>query len=174
MSWIARLLGRREEPEVPPAPPAPTTAEILASAHQVEQQIAGKVPAAVTARVLRITRTVDDMAPRLDRLGAGSQQAHTVVATATSYLPEAVGGYLRLPRDFADRRVVSKGKTSLMVLCDQLDLLGVTLDKISDAVSREDANALVAHGQFLAEKFGASSLALAPDAGLDTPQRELP
>ena len=83
MSWIARLLGRRQEPDVPAAPPAPTTAEILASAHQVEQQIAGKVPAAVTARVLRITRTVDDMAPRLDRLGAGSQQAHTVVATAS-------------------------------------------------------------------------------------------
>ena len=112
MSWFARLRGRRREPEVPAAPPAPTTADIVASAHQVEQQIAGKVPAAVTARVLRITRTVDEMAPRLDRLGAGSRQAHTVVATATSYLPEAVGGYLRLPRDFADRRVVSKGKTS--------------------------------------------------------------
>ncbi|GEK20177.1 hypothetical protein [Cellulomonas xylanilytica] len=175
MSWIARLLGRRQEPEVVvEASPAPTTADILASAHQVEQQIAGRVPAAVTARVLRITRTVDDMAPRLDRLGAGSQQAHTVVATATSYLPEAVGGYLRLPRDFADRRVVFKGKTSLMVLCDQLDLLGVTLDKISDAVSREDANALVAHGAFLAEKFAGSSLALAPEAGLDTPQVEQP
>jgi len=174
MSWFARLRGRRREPEAPAAPPAPTTADIVASAHRVEQQIEGKVPAAVTARVLRITRTVDEMAPRLDRLGAGSRQAHTVVATATSYLPEAVGGYLRLPRDFADRRVVSKGKTSLMVLCDQLDLLGLTLDKISDAVSREDANALVAHGQFLAEKFGDSSLALAPDAGLDTPQVERP
>lgn len=174
MSWFARLRGRRREPELPPAPPAPTTADIVASAHQVEQQIAGRVPAAVTARVLRITRTVDEMAPRLDRLGAGSLQAHTVVATATSYLPEAVGGYLRLPRDFADRRVVSKGKTSLMVLCDQLDLLGVTLDKISDAVSREDANALVAHGLFLAEKFGGTSLALAPEAGLDTPQVERP
>lgn len=174
MSWLDRLLGRRQEPEAVEVPPAPTTADIVASAHQVEQQIAGRVPAAVTARVLRITRTVDDMAPRLDRLGAGSRQAHTVVATATSYLPEAVNGYLRLPRDFADRRVVSKGKTSLMVLCDQLDLLGVTLDKISDAVSREDANALVAHGAFLAEKFGGSSLALAPEAGLDTPQVEQP
>ena len=177
MSWLDRLRGRRQEPEIaagPVVPAAPTTAEILASAHQVEQQIAGKVPAAVTARVLRITRTVDDMAPRLDRLGAGSRQAHTVVATATSYLPEAVGGYLRLPRDFADRRVVHQGKTSLMVLCDQLDLLGVTLDKISDAVSREDANALVAHGAFLAEKFAGSSLALAPEAGLDTPQVERP
>ena len=63
-----------------------------------------------------------------------------------------------------------------MVLCDQLDLLGVTLDKISDAVSREDADALVAHGRFLAEKFGSASSAWldldAPEApALDTAGR---
>jgi hypothetical protein len=171
MSWFGRLRGRARQPELPPEPPVPTSAEIVASAHAVEQQIVGRVPAAVTARVHGITRTVEEMAPRLDRLGAGSHQAFTVVATATSYLPEAVGGYLRLPRDFADRRVVSKGKTSLMLLCDQLDLLDLTLDKISDAVSRQDADALVAHGLFLAEKFGGgSSLELSPDAGRDTPQ----
>src|SRR6186997_661213 len=133
MSWFARLLGRRQEPETPEVAPAPTTAEILASAHQVEQQIAGRVPAAVTARVLRITRTVDDMAPRLDRLGAGSRQAHTVVATATSYLPEAVGGYLRLPRDFANSRPIEGGKTALMILIDQLELLASTMSKMLDA-----------------------------------------
>ena len=174
MSWFGRR-GRRRQPEVPALPPPPTSAEIVASAHAVEQQIVGRVPAAVTARVHAIVRTVEEMAPRLDRLGGGSQQAYTVVATATSYLPEAVGGYLRLPRDFADRRVVSKGKTSLMVLCDQLDLLDVTLDKISDAVSHADADALVAHGLFLAEKFGGgSSLELAPGAGADTPQPDSP
>ena len=173
MSWFGRLRGR--QPDLPEPPPAPTSADILASTHAVEQLIVGRVPAAVTARVHGIARTVEEMAPRLDRLGAGSQQAYTVVATATSYLPEAVGGYLRLPRDFADRRVVSRGKTSLMVLCDQLDLLGVTLDKISDAVSRADADALVAHGLFLAEKFGGGSgLELAPGAGVDTPQLEQP
>jgi len=170
MSWLGdvvdRLRGRPRPAELAPAPPTPpTSAEILASVRSVEQQVAGKVPAAVVARVHGIARTIEDMAPRLDRFGVGSRQAHTVVATATSYLPEAVGGYLRLPREFADRRVVSHGKTSLMVLCDQLDLLGVTLDKISDAVSREDAQALVAHGQFLAEKFGESALAITPDLG---------
>ncbi|WP_051640058.1 hypothetical protein [Cellulomonas sp. URHE0023] len=175
MSWFGRLRGQRRQPEVPAEPPPPTSAEIVASAHAVEQQIVGRVPAAVTARVHGIARTVEVMAPRLDRLGAGSHQAFTVVATATSYLPEAVGSYLRLPRDFADRRVVSKGKTSLMLLCDQLDLLDLTLDKISDAVSRQDADALVAHGLFLAEKFGGgSSLELAPDAGRDTPQAGSP
>jgi len=169
MGWfsdvIGRLGGRSPAPEPEYEVPAPpTSAEILASVERVEQQIEGRVPPAVTARVHRITGTVEEMVPRLDRLGGGSQQAHTVVATATSYLPEAVGAYLRLPRDFADRRVVAQGKTSLMLLCDQLDLLGATLTKISDAVSRQDANALVAHGQFLAEKFGASSLEL-PGAG---------
>ncbi|WP_240200848.1 hypothetical protein [Cellulosimicrobium cellulans] len=175
MGWfsdvIGRLGGRSPAPE--PAlelPAPPTSAEILASVERVEQQIEGRVPPAVTARVHRITGTVEEMVPRLDRLGGGSQQAHTVVATATSYLPESVGAYLRLPRDFADRRVVAQGKTSLMLLCDQLDLLGVTLDKISDAVSRADAAALVAHGAFLAEKFRDSSIALDPGAGQGTPQ----
>ena len=166
MGWFQNLFGggRSRPPEVPVLPPAPTSADILASVDAVQAQIDGRVPPAVTARVNRIARTVDDMAPRLDRLGGGSAQAHTVVATATSYLPEAVDAYLRLPRDFADRRVVDRGKTSLMILCDQLDLLGATIDKISDAVSRADAVALVAHGRFLEEKFGASSGLTLPGA----------
>jgi hypothetical protein len=147
-------------------PPAPTSAEILSSIAEIQTETTGKVPPIVTARINRIANTVAVMVPRLDQLGGGSAQAHTVVSTATSYLPEAVGGYLRLPREFADRRAVYKGKTSLMLLCDQLDLLGATLDKISDAVSRADAAALVAHGQFLAEKFQATSSLTLPSEPL--------
>ena len=83
--------------------------------------------------------------------------------TATSYLPEAVAAYLRLPREFADRRPVSNGKTSLTILCDQLDLLGAKMDDVFDAACRADADALIAHGQFLAEKFGSGALALDPN-----------
>jgi hypothetical protein len=163
MSWWRRLFGggRTEEAEQTVTIPAPpTTEQIVTAVDAVLERASGRAPAAVTARVQRVAETVHEMAPRLDRLGAGSQQAHTVVATATSYLPEAVDAYLRLPRDFADRRVVDRGKTSLMILCDQLDLLGATIDKISDAVSRADAVALVAHGRFLEEKFGTSGLTL--------------
>ncbi|WP_020013222.1 hypothetical protein [Promicromonospora sukumoe] len=162
MGWWQRIFGGgRPEEEQPVAVPAPpTTEQIVTSVDAVLARASGKAPAAVTARVQRVVETVHEMVPRLDRLGPGSQQAHTVVATATSYLPEAVDAYLRLPRDFADRRVVDRGKTSLLILCDQLDLLGATLDKISDAVSRADAVALVAHGRFLEEKFGTSGLTL--------------
>lgn len=161
MSWLDNMLGRgsarsTQESTEPPAPP--TSAQILAAVEAVEQRIAGRVPAVVSARVHRIAIRVAEMVPRLDRMGVASLEAHTVVATATSYLPEAVDAYLRLPRDFADRRVVANGKSSLMLLCDQLDLLAVTLGRISDAVSRQDAKALVAHGDFLAEKFAPGAL----------------
>jgi hypothetical protein len=60
-----------------------------------------------------------------------------------------------------------------MILIDQLDLLGSTMDKVFDAVNRADAAALVAHGRFLAEKFGTGStggsLALGPTTSTPAP-----
>lgn len=173
---LARLSGRRRAPERLALPGAPTAQDLLDSLARVEAMVAdGAVPGVVSARVGRVAQTVRDTIPRLGTLGAGSPQAYSVMATATDYLPEAVGGYLRLPRQWADSRPVDGGRTSLMVLVDQLDLLASTMDKVFDAVCRADAAALVAHGRFLAEKFGTAStgggLSLdpgplpAPDAG---------
>jgi hypothetical protein len=165
---FARLSGRRREPERPVLPKVPTSDDLLAALDAVESMVArGVVPAPVASRVSRVSRTVRDTIPRLSNLGAGSQQAYNVMATATDYLPEAIDGYLRLPRQWADSRPVDRGKTSLMILIDQLDLLAATMDKVFDAVCRADAAALVAHGRFLAEKFGHAStgggLARGPD-----------
>jgi hypothetical protein len=52
---------------------------------------------------------------------------------------------------------VDGGRSSLLVLIDQLDILGRTMDQVLDAVNASDAVALVAHGRFLAEKFGPAS-----------------
>jgi hypothetical protein len=41
-----------------------------------------------------------------------------------------------------------------MLLVDQLDLLGTTMDKVYDAVCRADAEAIIVHGAFLEQKFG--------------------
>lgn len=160
-SWWRRLLGSN--------PPLPTTtlpnSDPLATLTALERHIAGKVPAAVSARVTRIAVTIRDTVPRLDQLGLGSQQAHSVLRTATTYLPEAIGAYLRLPRRYADQRPIRGGKTSLMVLCDQLDLLASKMDEVFVAVCASDADALVAHGRFLTEKFGHGSLSLDRDLG---------
>jgi hypothetical protein len=149
-----RLLGRRPEPPRLELPPVKTSAQLVEELDAFEAGLDQRVPPAVASRVARVTGVVRETIPRLDQLGAGSYQAHSVVATATSYLPEAVGGYLRLPRKFADSRPIENGKTALMLLCDQLDLLGYKMDQVFDAVCRADAAALVAHGAFLAEKFG--------------------
>lgn len=170
---IGRLTGRRarSEPERPSLPPVPTAADLLAALDAVETLVAdAAVPTPVESRVDRVTAVVREAVPRLDRLGSGSEQAYIVMATATDYLPQAVGAYLRLPRDWANSRPVDQGRSSLMVLIDQLDLLARTMDQVLDAVNRSDAAALVAHGQFLAEKFGTQAsggqLRLGPpDAG---------
>ncbi|MEO6510427.1 MAG: hypothetical protein ABIO16_05515 [Nocardioides sp.] len=136
-------------------PAAPTEADILASLPRVEAMLAdGTAPAVIRSRVSRVDRTIRETLPKLSQLGWGSADAYAVVATATDYLPEAVGGYLRLPRDWANSRPIEGGRTALMVLIDQLELLASTMDKMLDAANRADAQALIAHGRFLQEKFG--------------------
>jgi hypothetical protein len=156
-SWFG-FGSKRPDPEPEATHHVPTSQELLDAVDRVEQQAKdGKVPGMVQSRLGRVARTVRDTVPRLDTLGAGSPQAYNVMATATNYLPDAIGGYLRLPRQWADSRPVDRGKTPLMILIDQLDLLGATMDKVFDAVCREDAQALVVHGRFLEEKFGAAA-----------------
>jgi hypothetical protein len=137
--------------------------EILTSLDRLQIVLAGKVPDLVAARIDRIANVVRETVPRLGNLGPGSLTAHDMLRTATSYLPEAIASYLRLPRSFADNRPVSNGKTSLSVLCDQLDLLASKMDDVFDAVCRADADALIAHGRFLADKFGSGTLAINPE-----------
>ena len=161
--------GKKQAPEpIIEVPPAPTSESLSVALDAVEAMAReGSVPPMVMARLLRVTKIVRATIPRLDSLGTGSFSAYNVMATATDYLPGAIGGYLRLPRDWADSRPVDRGKTSLLILIDQLDLLGATMDKVYDAVNRADAEALVVHGRFLQEKFGAASggeLGLPPGA----------
>jgi hypothetical protein len=159
---VGYLVARRRRRHASPVAPVDDDAATLASLDQLVTQIRGRVPDAVQARVERVAGTVRQTIPRLDHLGANSVQAHAVVRTATSYLPEAVAAYLRLPRDYADRRPVAGGKTSLTILCDQLDLLGSKMDDLFDAACRADADALIAHGRFLADKFSTGALAIDP------------
>lgn len=165
-SWLGRLRGE-EDPPAGAVPAPPTEQDILAALNRVNAMLAdGDAPPVVTTRVQRIARTIRDTLPRLRQLGVGSMEGYSVMATATDYLPEAVGGYLRLPRDWADTRPVDGYKTSLMVLVDQLELLATTMEEILDAANRADAQALVAHGLFLQAKFGAPS---GPDLTLGPP-----
>jgi hypothetical protein len=154
-SWLG--MDKPETP-APVLPGPPTNDQLLAALGQVELMARdGSVPGVVMSRLLRVTGIVRETIPRLPNLGLGSPQGYSVMATATDYLPVAIGNYLRLPRDWADSRPIENGKSSVMLLVDQLDLLGSTMDKVYDAVCRADAEAIVIHGQFLQQKFGAAA-----------------
>ncbi len=159
--WVGRVFGRQPAPApdlIPTGPSAPTETDILAALEELQRSVSGGVvPAVVNSRVTKISQTVRDTMPRLRNVGLQSVEAYSVMATATDYLPEAIGAYTRLPRQWADSRPIDNGKTSLMLLIDQLDLLGATMDAIFDAAVRVDADALIAHGRFLQEKFGHAS-----------------
>ncbi|WP_432557979.1 hypothetical protein [Granulicoccus sp. GXG6511] len=155
LDWVRGVNEKLEPQGATTTPPVPTENDIL-NALDRTQQLArdAKLHPFVLARVNRVARVIRDTLPRMKSVGLGSSDAYAVMATATDYLPEALGGYLRLPRDWADSRPIDNGKTSLMLLIDQLDLLGATMDKIFDAVARADADALIAHGRFLTARFG--------------------
>ena len=155
---LRRWLGLAE-PDPPPVPGAGNVPSgPLQAVAALEARAAGAgLPPVVASRLERICATVRQTLPRLDALGTGSGAAHDVIAVTTDYLPSALDGYLRLPRDWADSRPVDGGRTALMVLVDQLDLIAATMDRVYDAVCRADAEALVLQGRFLAERLGAAS-----------------
>lgn len=156
MGLFAWLRGDQKpaDPATLAAPP-PTKEDIEEALAKAERMaLEGNAPTPVLARVLRITTVVKAILPRMSSLGLESQDGYTVVAMATDYLPESLAGYLALPRDWADTRPVANGKSSLLLLVDQLDLLSLTIARMYDAINRMDAAGLVAQGAFLNAKFG--------------------
>jgi hypothetical protein len=132
-----------------------------ALAHQVAA-IRGKVPDEVYRKVVSTQQTILGILPKIDRLGPGSQDAFVVQKTVTDYLPSTLQAYLNLPRAYASVHRFGDGRTAAQVLLDQLTLLDKKLDDVADAVNKNDADALLANGRFLEDRFGGSALNLPP------------
>ena len=132
-----------------------------ALSHQVAA-VRGKVPDDVFQKVVSTQQTILGILPKIDRLGPGSQDAFVVQKTVTDYLPSTLQAYLNLPRAYATVHRFSDGRTAAQVLLDQLTLLDKKLDDVADAVNKNDADALLANGRFLEDRFGGSALNLPP------------
>ena len=127
--------------------------------------VRGKVPDDVYQKVISIQQTILSILPKIDRLGPGSQDAFIVQKTATDYLPSTLQVYLNLPRTYAAVHRMEDGRTAAQVLLDQLSILDTKLEAVADAVNKNDADALLANGRFLEDRFGTSSALKLPAAG---------
>jgi hypothetical protein len=134
--------------------------DLRAALTQQVGTVKGKVPDDVYQKVLSIQQTILGILPKIDRLGPGSQDAFVVQKTVTDYLPSTLQAYLNLPRAYATLHRLSDGHTAAQLLLEQLTLLDSKLDAVADAVNKNDADALLANGRFLEDRFGKSALSL--------------
>jgi hypothetical protein len=144
------------------------SSQIKAGLDRLLGQIRGKVAADIYERVSSIR---DSILLTIPADGSGMDAAdpsvHLIRQTALDYLPAALESYLALPASYADRQIVDGGSTPHAVLLKQLDLMDRKMREVADDIIRHDSEKLVAHGRFLAERFGTSSLDLG-DAAVAT------
>ena len=123
-----------------------------------ERRLRGRVPDEVLAAAGRIHGQIREVLDRRHALPPGSPDAYVVERTTLDYLPTALESYLSLPRGYANRVAVSRGRTARQVLLDQLALLEAKLGEVLEAVAKGDTDRLLAHGRFLEDRFAASEL----------------
>jgi hypothetical protein len=153
----ARGLRRHEHGRRQPVPRSDTsrTREPLLAAkapHAAERS--SELPIDMQVKVEQIRRKVEVLLGYADRFPPFSQDLFLVRQTATDYLPRTIEAFLALPRDRADKPLVSDGKTARQEIKGQLDLLDSKLDEIAQDLQRQDADRLLANRRFLESRFG--------------------
>ena len=77
---------------------------------------------------------------------------------ALSYLPDALKGYLAIPKSFAAERVLENGRTAHDTLALTLDELSGKVGQLRDDLAGQDAQAFLSHSRFIDNKFASRSL----------------
>ncbi len=72
---------------------------------------------------------------------------------ALSYLPEALRGYLSIPKGFALEKRLENGRTAHDTFAQTLADLGSKVDQLRDDLAGQDAQAFLSHSRFIDYKF---------------------
>jgi len=144
------------------------SASIKNALDQLMRSIKGRVEDDIYATVGQIRDSI--LVTLGNGNGGNSGQAavdpnvYLIRQTALSYLPEALNAYLALPRLYANRSLGGR-KSAHDTLLAQLNLMNQKMSEVAEAIVAHDTDRLEAHGRFLAEKFGGSSLDIPEPSG---------
>ena len=108
---------------------------------------------AMVSRLENIRHSIQEVLPRLSDVRGFDDNLYTVRETIVRYLPETLANYVALPPMFRLTHVLKDGKTARDLLMDQLAVLDDKMKEVVVNVARGDADALLANGQFLENKF---------------------
>src|SRR5690349_13064143 len=166
MNW---LFGRHDEsrppndPVVRPPVPEEDSPQALAalrfSANRFVNASAGQLPGAAVVAARRITDVIDTVLFTTRDRDLDIHARVSINGILRDYLPTTLKTYLALDPAVRDRPRPN-GLTPTAALTEQLDFLLSSASEVLAAVQHDDANALVAQGNFLRTKFGQSELDL--------------
>jgi len=111
------------------------------------------LPENAAQAVKRIEQSVADILSQSEAIGGQPFQLQIVRQTVNSYLPTVLETYAKLPSAFARLHPVRDGKTAEQLLGEQLGLIEGELKTILVDLSKNDAQALIVHAEFLKKKL---------------------
>lgn len=120
----------------------------------------------LAVRARRVLRSAQDLVDLVDPVGhsdaddrdGGARHGsdlptRELVARTVGWVAERIGSFHRLPRGYAEQRPVNEGRTALLTVVDELDLLGLTLDHAFAAAHAGDREGLSAQLRVVRDSF---------------------
>jgi hypothetical protein len=127
--------------------------DLLERLDRIVREAKSHLQPAMIARLESIRRSVTEVLPKLADPRGFDDNLYIVRETVLRYLPETLASYVALPPAFRATRVLKAGKTARDLLTEQLTILDDQLKEVVNNVARGDAEALLANGRFLEDKF---------------------
>jgi hypothetical protein len=128
-------------------------AEVVDNLKHLADRCQKLLPPDTATDVVEICGMLETAIPAISGKNYPDQLAHDVRTTATEYLPQTIDAYLRMPPAYRNIKKVQDGKTATQVFGEQVTLLKSHLQAVVNDLATNDANALLANGRFLREKF---------------------
>ncbi len=166
------MFFRRRSPVAEPPPAASDSAgddgpDVAEQAARLQAELAGIVRQAdadggrLPPGAVPTVRDIDDiLRPLLGYVanrGASDEEMRALTAIVSEYLPTALGDFMALPPQYAERPGVT-GSTPALDLVRQLQLLDEGANELQDLVYTGDAAQLAIQARFLDAKFRRSDL----------------
>ena len=117
-----------------------------------------RFPPEIARLVAEIATDVATVLPRLAATGVASATFSDVRSTATTYLPDTLNAYLAVPAAYRNTAPIADGKTARQIVGEQLTVLAAKMKEIAQNTAADDAQALLANGRFLKERFASAPM----------------
>ena len=141
-----------------------TAVDIRNELEALLRKVRRRVPKEAFEKALSIRNTILTVLPQINDLSSSDYNIYLIQQTALDYLPAALESFINLPRAYANYQPIKDGKTARQLLLEQLDLLDREVKEVVQDIYKNDTSQLVAHGQFLKDKFGDPKAAYMPPA----------